>query len=295
MLEGGALSDPAFPEFAKSVVLFLHNTSRVEGEKYGDLLREKEFRGFPTLAFMDAGGKVLTSRVDRSVRGFQETAAALARVQDMAKAEAEGKLHGDAAASYILAQLDLGALDAAAAKAKVDAIEGPITDANKKALAARLTDLEVAEITQKHQQAANAERVKLSRSVQPGADGTQPDPAAREAALAAMRAANDATQDAIAKDYAALLAAGRTPSDKAARTFWNTLLRSAERNGDEAMQKRARSELEALAERVPAEAATIRRMLDGAAGAGAVRAVPVRPAGQAGKDGAAKSDKKDGK
>src|SRR5687768_3533771 len=116
MLESGALSDPGFPEFAKSVVLYLHNTSRVEGVKYDDLLRVKGFNSFPTLAFMDAEGEVLTSQVPRSVSGFQQTAAALRELGELRKAEKEGKLAGDAAARLLLAQIDLGTVEPAEAK-----------------------------------------------------------------------------------------------------------------------------------------------------------------------------------
>jgi hypothetical protein len=58
----GGLSDPAFPEFAKTVVLFLHNTSHVDDEPYPTLLREKGFTGFPSLCFMDAEGRVLAKQ-----------------------------------------------------------------------------------------------------------------------------------------------------------------------------------------------------------------------------------------
>ena len=59
MLEGGALSDAEFPEFAKSVVLFCHITSKVADRKNDGLLADIGGNYFPYLVAMDAEGKVL--------------------------------------------------------------------------------------------------------------------------------------------------------------------------------------------------------------------------------------------
>src|SRR5688572_18183838 len=78
MLESGPLSDPEFPAFASSVVLFLHNQSarpketQLSDEKHPNLWAEKGLTGWPTVCFMDAEGNIL-ARPPRSVAGFRET------------------------------------------------------------------------------------------------------------------------------------------------------------------------------------------------------------------------------
>lgn len=57
-LEAGSFSEPAFVEFAKSVVLLCNITSHVEGDKDQGLLQELEGRAFPHLVFLDADGEV---------------------------------------------------------------------------------------------------------------------------------------------------------------------------------------------------------------------------------------------
>ncbi len=65
------LSSEEFRAFAKEVVPFLHVTSQVEGEKYGNLLQEKGGTGFPHLVAMDAGGGVVAVLEDGTVAGFR--------------------------------------------------------------------------------------------------------------------------------------------------------------------------------------------------------------------------------
>jgi hypothetical protein len=53
------LSTAAFEQWSGKVVLFLHNTSRVDGEPYPDLLYQMGGNAFPTVSFLDAGGRLL--------------------------------------------------------------------------------------------------------------------------------------------------------------------------------------------------------------------------------------------
>lgn len=53
------LSTDEFAEWSKKVVLFLHNTSRVEDEPWPNLLFEKGGVGFPTMSYLDANGALL--------------------------------------------------------------------------------------------------------------------------------------------------------------------------------------------------------------------------------------------
>ncbi len=53
------LSTSEFATWATKVVLFLHNTSRVDDEPYPTLLHEKGGNGFPTVSYLDAEGGLL--------------------------------------------------------------------------------------------------------------------------------------------------------------------------------------------------------------------------------------------
>ncbi len=70
-------------------MLFVHNTSRVDGEKYPNLLREKGFSSFPTLCFLDGNGNMLVTQHERTVRGFKQTLARLAIIDELKRELAE--------------------------------------------------------------------------------------------------------------------------------------------------------------------------------------------------------------
>lgn len=72
-MERGALLDPGMKEFAKKVVPFLHITTKIKGDKYQDLLREKGGRGFPTFRFLDPKGEVIGKPKGRSVASWEKT------------------------------------------------------------------------------------------------------------------------------------------------------------------------------------------------------------------------------
>jgi Flp pilus assembly protein TadD len=103
-------------------VLFLHNTSRVEGEPYPTLLKDKGFRGFPSLAFMTAEGEVIASPRQRSVVNFESTLAQVTSyVAFRAKMEAGDQ---SVARDLFIAELVLGKLEYEAAKARYESMEG---------------------------------------------------------------------------------------------------------------------------------------------------------------------------
>jgi hypothetical protein len=55
-------------------VPFLHITTRIDDHPYDSLLREKGGTGFPTLMFLDPGGrKLMRYRGPRTVKGFEES------------------------------------------------------------------------------------------------------------------------------------------------------------------------------------------------------------------------------
>lgn len=136
-MEGGPLSDPKFPEFAKSVVLFLHNTSRVEDEKYPTLLKDKGFGGFPSICFMDADGNVLT-KPGRSVQAFVDTHAA---TLSLAKLRSKHERSAAEDKQLFLAELKLDLIAAEQIQQRADQLT---LDADEKALVAgKIVDAEV--------------------------------------------------------------------------------------------------------------------------------------------------------
>lgn len=89
-LESGPFSEPAFAEFGERVVLFCHISSKVEGEPYPRLLREKGGRGFPHLVFLDADGDVIATQRERTVASFRQTHGACLRFRALQERLAAG-------------------------------------------------------------------------------------------------------------------------------------------------------------------------------------------------------------
>lgn len=110
-LESGMLSSPEFQAFAKSVVLFVHVTSHVEGEQHPNLLREKGFVSFPSLCFLDADGKVTVRAPQRDVASLSAVRARLGELAELRDLAAEGD--EDAARKLFLCEIELDMLTAA--------------------------------------------------------------------------------------------------------------------------------------------------------------------------------------
>ncbi len=193
-MEGGALSDDGFADFAKDVVLFCHITSKIEGEKYPGLLKEKGGRGFPTLWFLDAKGEILSGQRDRSVQGFSTSHAAL---KTLAKLESEGKVNDPIVAKHLfMARLQLGKFKFEEAKAKAAELKG-CSDEEQANIDACLLSLEIRAMTKR----ARAEKGKHLAEV--------------------------------AQHFLAMQKAGRTPQDKMlAYSFWNTIMSHARKEKD---------------------------------------------------------------
>ncbi len=139
-LEKAALSDAAFAEFGKQVVLFCHVTSHVESDAYQGLLQEKGGTGFPYLVWMDADGNVLAKQGDRSVDGFAKTYKTL---KDFLTLEQKAS-KGDKAAGVdaLIAGLELGRYDADKAKELLGTL-GKVPADKQKAIDGLLVNLEV--------------------------------------------------------------------------------------------------------------------------------------------------------
>ncbi|HEU4420850.1 MAG TPA: hypothetical protein VFT55_18065 [Planctomycetota bacterium] len=126
--------------------MFLHNTSKVEGdEPYPKLHREKGLRGFPTVCFMDAAGNVLT-KPGHSVKAFverQEEAAAVVclRAKGREATAAEQK-------QLFLSELKFDLIPAAAIQARSDRI-ADLSAAEKELVTSKLVDAEVRAVLDK--------------------------------------------------------------------------------------------------------------------------------------------------
>ena len=121
-MERGALSDKDFPTFSKKVIPFLHITTRIAGKKYDGLLGEKGFRGFPSLAFMDASGKVVGEPADRTVAGFDKTRALLENYHSLLARQEDGEKGLEF--ELFLAEYGLGKVSGRQALKKLDGFEG---------------------------------------------------------------------------------------------------------------------------------------------------------------------------
>ena len=96
------------------MVLFLHNTSRVEADPHQNLLREKGGSGFPYLVWMDADGDVLAQQRQRSVEAFEQTLASdlgeAIALKQKAASDPQAKI------AWIMKQAEFGTLSLAETK-----------------------------------------------------------------------------------------------------------------------------------------------------------------------------------
>ena len=194
-MEGGALSDPNFPAFSEKVVPYLNIMTKIEGRPYDDMLIDKGFGGFPTLAFMDVDGKVLAQPSGRSVEAFDETLGNLS-----AWMELKGRVAaGEEGLKYKLfvTEWDLGMLTWEDVKAKGDAL-GKLDDKQKAKVAGIRLDAEI---------------LALAKSMN-----------TREGRDEAVRKAGGRFHE--------MMKAGHQPSERAQAAFWNGLMSFAELEQD---------------------------------------------------------------
>lgn len=101
-------------------MLFCHITSHVEGEKHGDLLRQKGGTAFPTLLWLDKEGETLTKQQGFSLDGFRSTGEALVAFE---KLKAKEDRTPKEEAQLVLARMDIGQMDLEEATAARDVIK----------------------------------------------------------------------------------------------------------------------------------------------------------------------------
>ncbi len=130
-----------FVKFSRDYVLFCHITSRVPGEKHGNLLSEKGGRGFPHMAALDSDGNVIAVHQGRrDPSGFAETMKAASRFMDLVK-KAEA---GDKAAKFevLVHRLKMGSLSGPEAEKAAGEL-GPLSKEQQKTLEGLLADAAV--------------------------------------------------------------------------------------------------------------------------------------------------------
>ena len=145
-MESGPLSAEGFPAFAKKVVPFLHVTTRIADRKYDTLLQEKGFRGFPSIAFMDAEGNVLAEPQGRDVASFDKTLSALERYDDL-KTRIDGGEEG-LDADMLLVEHALGKVQAGDFETRAGALT-KVTDEQKAEIDQILVNNEISTLSMK--------------------------------------------------------------------------------------------------------------------------------------------------
>jgi predicted ribosome quality control (RQC) complex YloA/Tae2 family protein len=114
----------------QNVVLFAAVMTKIEGRKDDELLRTYEFRGFPSMAILDAEGGAVTKEIPRDLFSMQNIVASAPSYVKLAAAAEAGE-QVDAKAWY-LAQLGMGKLSVEEAKAQLATV-GLAADAKVKA------------------------------------------------------------------------------------------------------------------------------------------------------------------
>lgn len=202
MLESSLLSTPEFAQFSKSVVLFLHNTSRVEDEPYPKLLSEKGFGGFPSICFLDADGNVTVRNLQREIGSLTKARANLDQLAELrervAKAEANGKPDADAARDLLFVEMDLQMVTSDQVRERSKGMQ--LADADRERIERFLVDAEV--------------KVLRGKARELGADE-------------------------IGKRFTAMVRTGRLPSAEGEVYFWQMVLGFAAKERDAELAQRA--------------------------------------------------------
>jgi hypothetical protein len=108
-------SSKGFQSWGKdNAILFAAVMTKIEGRKDDELLRTYEFRGFPSMAILDADANAITKTVPRDLFSIRNVVAASTEYVKLA-ADADAGKKVDSAAWY-LAQLGIGKLTAQEAK-----------------------------------------------------------------------------------------------------------------------------------------------------------------------------------
>ena len=193
-MEGGALLQDDFAEFAKDYVLFCHITSKVEGDAYQSLLGEKGGRGFPFLVFLNADGDVVARHAgQRNAEGFAATGKGAQDFIALKKRVEEGD--ESARADYFMARLAMGSMAPDVARAELEGLGDALSE----------------------EQRTSAEDQIFGAEVSAGLQSARRDPEA----LAKLGAS-----------WIEHLRAGRTPAGRAAMGFYMAIIEHAKAEKD---------------------------------------------------------------
>lgn len=94
--------------------------TKIEGRKEDDLLRTYGFRGFPSMAILDASGEVITKKVNRDLPSMQSVVAAPSSYYKLKSKVEAGEQYDKTA--WFTAQLGLGQLSVDEAKEQFEAL-----------------------------------------------------------------------------------------------------------------------------------------------------------------------------
>jgi len=138
-VEDGVLSTPAFKEFGKGVVLFVHFDSALDGP-HSDLLREKGGSDVPYFLVLDDQGnviaKVTKGPIVESFRDAVKAGAAFSELRRKVDKTADERV-------YVLAhEMDLGGVKLQLAKDRIARL-GELTDEQRKQISDALLRLEI--------------------------------------------------------------------------------------------------------------------------------------------------------
>ncbi|MHC4514972.1 MAG: hypothetical protein ACYS5W_14855 [Planctomycetota bacterium] len=139
-------STTEFSDWSKQHVMFLHVTTRLEDRKHDGLLKEKGFRGFPSLAFMDASGIVTARHAgQRDLEGLSKTAEkADAYLALRKKAESGDEVAGQ---HLFVQSLGLGHYDFARGSLRMAALRDKLPATLRADAEQKLIDLQYQELT----------------------------------------------------------------------------------------------------------------------------------------------------
>jgi hypothetical protein len=173
--------------------LFCHVTTRIDGRPDDDLLSQKGFSGFPSLAIMDAEGEILKKDVGRSVAAMGSAVDAVQAYSLLKTKAAAGEKGLDA--KLFVAEVKLGKIDVSEAKKQLGKFK--LSGDDKKLLDGLIFDKELA------------------------------------GWFSEARSGSTTPADFFKKIYGAYKAGSRPSDDEQSQfTFWNFLLQGAETAGD---------------------------------------------------------------
>lgn len=143
-MEQSTLSEAEIAEFGDEYVLFLHVTSKVETDKYQDLLQEKGGGGFPFLAFLDSTGAVVAQHNGaRSIEGFRKTGTGAGKFLAL-KSKAETGTPAEKV-EFFMAGLGIGYFGADDIPSKLEELKAHMSDEQLAKVADKILLVEIEE------------------------------------------------------------------------------------------------------------------------------------------------------